>query len=106
MALFRIVRADPVSSKNVTGTPLIVAAIEKEELGLTIDIIGLNLHISALTDSLGGRASTPREASFPDLKTSSLVVHNLLQNGPLVHIYNTQQLSDYEAQCLVFLFVL
>ena len=37
MVLFRIVRADPVSSKNVTGTPLIVAAIEKEELGLTID---------------------------------------------------------------------
>lgn len=65
-----MVRADPVSSKNVTGTSLIEAATEKEELGLTIDIIGLNkIQVSALDDSLGDRALSPRDSitSFPDV---------------------------------------
>ena len=73
----KIVRADPVSNKNVTGTLLIVAATEKEELGLTIDIIGLNkLQVFALDVSLGGRAPSPRETNFPDVRVSSLVVRN------------------------------
>ena len=70
-------RADPVSNKNVTGTLLMVAATEKEELGLTSDIIALNkLQVFALNVSLGGRAPSPRETSFPDVRVSSLVVHN------------------------------
>ena len=38
----RSLRADPVSNRNVTGTLFIVTAIEKEELRLAIDIIGLH----------------------------------------------------------------
>ena len=39
--------------QNVTGTLLIVAATEKEELGLTIDIIRLNkVQVFALDDFL------------------------------------------------------
>ena len=69
-------RADPVSNKNVTGTLLIVAATEKEELGLTIDIALNKLQVFALNVSLGGRVPSPRETSFPDVRVSSLVVHN------------------------------
>ena len=66
-----------MSNKNVTGTLLIVAAAEKEELGLTIDIVALNkLQVFALNASLEGRAPSPRETSFPDVRVSSLVVHN------------------------------
>ena len=66
-----------MSNKNVTGTLLIVAATEKEELGLTVDIIGLNeLQIFAFDVSLGGRVLSPRETSFPDVRVSSLVVCN------------------------------
>ena len=51
-------RADPVSNKNITGTLLVVAATEKEELGLTIDIIGLNkLQVSAFN---WGRGALPK----------------------------------------------
>ena len=64
-----------MSNKKVTGTLLIVASTEKEELGLTIDIIELN-NVSALIASLGGRASSPRETSFPDSRASSSVVHS------------------------------
>ena len=63
-----MVRADPVSSKNVTGTSLIEAATEKEELGLTIDVIGLNkIQVSALDDLPRDRALSPRDSSFPDV---------------------------------------
>ena len=64
-----------MSNKNVTGTLLIVATTEKEELGLIIDTIELN-NVSALIASLGGRAASPRETSFPDSQTSFLAVHS------------------------------
>ena len=61
-----------MSNKHGTGILLLVTATKKEELRLTIDIIGLNdVHVYALIDSFGGRASSPRETSFPGLKTSS-----------------------------------
>ena len=55
-----------------------VTATEKEELGLAIDIIGLNkLQVLALDVSLGGRGLSPRETSFSDVMVSFLVVRNL-----------------------------
>ena len=37
----KVVRADPVCSRNLTGTLLIMGTTEKEEPGLTIEIIRL-----------------------------------------------------------------
>ena len=61
-----------MSNKNVTGTLLIVAATEKEEVGLKI-----NYKYLPLMFPLGaGRPPSPRETSFPDVRVSSLVVCN------------------------------
>ena len=61
-----MVSAEPVSTKNTTTVSLIVAATENENIGLTIDTDILN----ALEISLGVRAVSPRDFSFPDLKIS------------------------------------
>ena len=63
--------ADPVSTKNTTVLPLMVAVNEKETLGLTIDIVVLSkLKFAALVSSLEVRANSSRDSSFPDSMTS------------------------------------
>ena len=52
--------------QNTTTLSLIVAVTENENFGLTIDTDILN----ALEISLGVRAASPRDSSFPDLKVS------------------------------------
>ena len=64
-----MVSTDPVSIKNITVLPLIVAASDRETLGLTILVLN-TLILVALVTSLGVRAILPRDPSFPDLPTS------------------------------------
>ena len=64
-----MVSAEPVSTKNTTVLSLIVALTEKEKFGLTIDTAILNDSI-ALETSLGVRATSPRDCSFPGWRVS------------------------------------
>ena len=58
-----MVSAEPVSTTTLS---LIVAATKNENLGLTIDTDIFN----ALENSLGVRAASSRDSSFPGLKVS------------------------------------
>ena len=67
--LCKMVSAEPVSTRKKTILSLIVAITEKEKLGLTIDTAILNDSI-ALEISLGVRATSPRDSSFPGWRIS------------------------------------
>ena len=64
-----MVIAEPVSTKNLTVWPFIIAITEKDKFRFTIDTVILS-GSNALMVSLGFRAASPRDSRFPDWRVS------------------------------------
>ena len=64
VSLRKMMSAEPVSTKNTTTLSFTAAVIEKEHFGLTMDTAKFNVS-NALEVSLGVRAVSPRDSSFP-----------------------------------------